>query len=360
MALTEAPIETEPLLTAVVICRNEERWIETTVRSVLAALGPFAGAEVVLVDSCSTDATRERAAAFPIRLIELRPEAPLSPALGRLVGQQLTRSRYILFVDGDTEIAAAWVREALRYLDAHPRVAGVDGKLPEIYYDDGQVVGGSPDCFGAGDVPAAVEGLGGNAIYRRAALDGVGSFNPFIVSYEEAELSARLRKAGSVVVRLPVMMGTHRTGPRGSLKELGRRYRDNLIKGYGQTLRVALHQGTFVAHARSMKRYLQFQAVIAFGVAAALASVVTGEARLVLAPLGVAAALIVAFMVRSRSLTKPFQLIADWGIWTWPMIRGFLERPRDPRALRPDAMIARSRDLRAEQAAAAAALARRA
>ena len=29
-------------------------------------------------------------------------------------------------------------------------------------------------------------------------------------------------------------------------------------------LRVALRQGTFLAHARSMKRYLQFQAVLAF------------------------------------------------------------------------------------------------
>ncbi len=353
MALNEGTREAPPLLAAVIICRNEEQWIDSTLRAVLTAIEPFPGGEAVLVDSCSSDGTRERASAFPIRLVELRPDAPLSPALGRLVGQEITHGRYILFVDGDTEISAAWVREALQYLDTHPRVAGVDGKLPEIYYEGAQVVGGSPDCFGAGDVPAAVEGLGGNAIYRRDALEQVGSFNPFIVSYEEAELAARLRATGSVVVRLPVVMGTHRTGLRGSLKELGRRYRDNLIKGYGQTLRVALHQGTFLAHARSMKRYLQFQAVLACGVLAGVASVLTGDSRLVLAPLGVALALLVAFMVRSRSLTKPFRLIADWGIWTVPMIRGLLERPRDPRALRPTEMIASTRDLRAQQARAA-------
>ncbi len=356
MALTEG----QALLAAVVICRNEERWIDTCLRSVLAALEPVPGAEVVVVDSCSTDATRERAAAFPIRLVELRPDAPLSPALGRLVGQHLTRSRYVLFVDGDTEIASGWVQAALEHLEAHPRVAAVDGKLPEIYYEGAHVVGGSADCFGAGDVPTEVDGLGGNAIYRRAALEHVGSFNPFIVSYEEAELAARLRQAGSVVVRLPVVMGTHRTGPRGSLMELGRRYRENLIKGYGQTLRVALRQGTFGEHARSMKRYLQFQAVLAFGVVAGLAGVLTGDARFVVAPLVVVAALILAFMLRSRSVTKPFQLIADWAVWTWPMIRGFVERPRDPRALRPAAMIAGSRDLRAEPPLTAPAVARRA
>jgi glycosyltransferase involved in cell wall biosynthesis len=336
----------EPRLAAVVICRNEARWIETTLRSVLTAVAPFPGTDVVLVDSCSTDGTVERAATLPVRLIELRPDAPLSPALGRLVGQDATSSRYILFVDGDTEISPPWVQAALEYLDGHPHVAGVDGKLPEVYYDGDRAVGGSDDCFAAGDVATEVEGLGGNAIYRRAALERVGSFNPFIVCYEEAELAARLRQAGSVVVRMPVVMGTHRTGPRGSLKELGRRYRENLIKGYGQTLRVALGQGTFLAHARSMRRYLQFQGVLLFGLVAGLASAITGNGRLLVAPLGLAAVLVLAFMVRSRSLTKPFKLIADWTVWTWPMIRGFVERPRDPRMLQPVALIARSRDLR--------------
>jgi GT2 family glycosyltransferase len=353
-----AVIAAEPQLAAVVIGRNEGRWIETTLRSVLDAVAPFAGAEVVLVDSCSTDDTVERAATLPVRLIELRPDAPLSPALGRLVGQDATASRYILFVDGDTEIAAAWVQTAVAYLDAHPRVAGVDGKLPEIYYDGDREVGRSDDCFGASDVVAEVEGLGGNAIYRRAALERVGSFNPFIVSYEEAELAARLRQTGSAVVRLPVAMGTHRTGPRGSLKELGRRYRDNLIKGYGQTLRVALRQGTFLAHARSMRRYLQFQGVLLFGLVAGVASLITGDARLLAVPLGLAAALVLVFMLRSRSLTKPFRLIADWTVWTVPMIQGFLERPRDPRMLRPAAVVARSRDLR--DRATSAPMARRA
>jgi glycosyltransferase involved in cell wall biosynthesis len=350
----------EPLVAAVVISRNEERWIDSCLRSTLAAVAPFAGSEVVLVDSCSGDRTVERARRHPIRLIELRPDAPLSPALGRLVGQGATHSRYILFVDGDTEIDGSWVAAAVEYLEAHPRVAAVDGKLPEIYYEDGRAVGGSADVFGATDTPAAVEGLGGNAVYRRAALAGVGSFNPFIVSYEEAELAARLRKSGAEVVRLPIVMGTHHTGPRGSLKELGRRYRENLIKGYGQTLRIALGQGTFLTHARSMKRYLQFQAVVAFGLLAGVASALTGNMRLLVAPLLLGAVLVLLFMVRSRSVTKPFRLIADWAVWTPPMIRGFLERPRDPRQLRPGDTIARERDCRPDTSPAVGTLARHA
>ena len=350
----------QPLVVAVVISRNEEPWIESTLRAALTAVAPYADGEVVLVDSCSADRTVAHAQQYPVRIVELRPNAPLSPALGRLVGQHLTSSRYILFVDGDTEIDAGWVATAIEYLDEHPHVAAVDGKLPELYYEDGRVVGSSPDVFGAGDAPAEVEGLGGNAVYRRSALERVGSFNPFIVSYEEAELAARLRRSGTVVVRLPAVMGTHRTGRRGSLQELGRRYRENLIKGYGQTLRIAIGQGTLLAHARSMKRYLQFQAVVACALAAGVASAVTRDARLVAGPLVLAALLVVLFMVRSRSLTKPFRLIADWAVWTLPMLRGFVERPRDPRALRPLDLIARERDYRPAAVPAAGGLTRHA
>src|SRR5262249_15673932 len=74
--------DTQPLLAAVVIARNEERWIDTCLRSVLAAVAPFAGSEVVLVDSRSSDGTVERARRFPVRVVELRPDAPLSRALG--------------------------------------------------------------------------------------------------------------------------------------------------------------------------------------------------------------------------------------------------------------------------------------
>lgn len=340
MALTTA----EPVLAVVVICRNEERWIVRSLRAACDAVRPYAGSEVVLVDSCSSDGTVARAATLPVRIVELRPDAPLSPALGRLVGQALTRSRYVLFVDGDTEVESAWVASAVQYLEEHPAVAAVDGKLAEVWYDGERTVGSSPDIFGASDVAVAVEYLGGNAMYRRAALERVGSFNPFIVSYEEAELAARLRQDGSAVVRLPLAMGTHHTLPRGSLQELGRRYRNNLIKGYGQVLRLALRQGTFGEHARSMRRYLQFQAVVGAGLLGALIAALSGDGRWVAVPAAVAAVLLLAFMGRSRSVKKPFKQLADWAVWTPPMIRGFLERPRDPHGLRPLETIARQRD----------------
>jgi glycosyltransferase involved in cell wall biosynthesis len=330
MALTDD----QPLLAAVVICRNEERWIAGCLDSVLDAVAPFPGCEVVVVDSASDDETVARARRFPVRVLEVQRSAPRSAALGRLVGERATRSRYLLFVDGDTEIRSEWVRAAVAYLEAHPTVAGVAGKLHEIYFEGDRQVGENPDCFGAGPEPEEVDQLGGNAIYRRAALDAVGSWNPYVVSYEEAELAERLRLAGGSVVRLPIVLGTHRTGRPGTLAELRRRRRENLIKGYGQALRLGLRNGTFRVHAGRMTRYLQFIAGCAAGAVALLAGAVTGNWWLVAAWLLGVAALLAAFAVKSRSITKPLALVLDWAFWSGPLVRGFLERPRDPRALK--------------------------
>ena len=336
MELTRA----EPLVAVVVISRNEERWIETCLESVLRAVAPFHECEVVVVDSCSDDDTVRRARSFPVRVLELRRSAPRSAALGRLVGEHATRSRYLLFVDGDTEICGEWVRAAVEYLEAHPRVAGVAGKLHELYFSGERLVGENPDCFGAGPRPEEVDQLGGNAVYRRAALAAVGSFNPYVVSYEEAELAERLRLAGNSVVRLPIVLGTHRTGRPGTLAELRRRRRENLIKGYGQALRLGLRNGTFRIHAGRMVRHLQFLACSAAGGVALLVGAVTGDWRFAGAWLFGVAFFVVAFMVKSRSVTKPLGLILDWAFWAGPLVRGFLERPRDPRALTPRDLIA--------------------
>lgn len=332
--------EALPLVATVIIARNEAKLIERCLASVLQATARFTACDVVLVDSHSTDRTVTIARSFPVRVIVLNDTTPLCPALGRLVGERHTRSKYVFFVDGDTEIETAWLSEALEVLEAQPAVAGVGGKLREIYYQGEQVVGANPDCFQTGNHPEPVYQLGGNALYRRAALDAVGSFNPYVTSYEEAELAERLRQAGYIVLRLPTLLGTHRTGLPGSLGELRRRFRDNLMRGYGQVLRLSMRDKLFWRHARHMQRYLQFTAMLLMGVVCGVLSLVSADARFMGLWVIVCGALIGLFMIRSRSMTKPFCLILDWSFWTLPLILGFLRPPRDPRTFSLDGVIA--------------------
>jgi hypothetical protein len=78
-------------------------------------------------------------------------------------------------------------------------------------------------------------------------------------------------------------------------------------------------------------------------VVAVLASLFTGNVRWLAVPAMLGALLLVAFMVRSRSVTKPFHLLADWTVWSLPMVKGFLETPRHPRGVRPLEAIVRER-----------------
>src|SRR5215471_10098056 len=124
----------EPPLAVIIITRNEERWIAGTIAAAIRIAAVFPSCEVALVDSCSSDRTVAVAERYPIRIVELNDCEPLCAALGRVVGQALTRGRHLLFVDGDTEIEPGWVIEAVRFLDERPEVAGVGGKLHELYY----------------------------------------------------------------------------------------------------------------------------------------------------------------------------------------------------------------------------------
>lgn len=324
----------EPLLAVVVIGRNEEAYLDGCLKAAHAAVAPLGGAEIVFVDSRSTDRSVEIARRHGVRLAELGASASLCPALGRLVGQHLTASRFVLFLDGDTEVDATWVRDGVAFLEAHPDAAGVSGRLREIYYADGRVVGEHADFFRVGAAPEDVDELAGNAIYRRTTLEQVGSFNPFLSSYEEMDVAERARQAGFRIVRLPITLGTHHTGQRGTVTELRRRYRDNLIRGYGQVLRRSVGTPMFWPHVRLMNgRHLQFQGALLVGLLALIASVVTGDGRWIGAWGALAALVTLGFMVKGRSLTKPFLLYLEWAVWAVPMLRGFLETPRDPRTL---------------------------
>src|SRR5436190_17729397 len=111
-------------LSVVVIGKNEEKHIAECLRSVLVAAEAAGGAEVVYVDSASTDRTVEIVRALGVRTLALRPEWRLSPAAGRYVGFHNTSGELVMFVDGDTIIERDWLRRAVPYFD-RAEVAGV-------------------------------------------------------------------------------------------------------------------------------------------------------------------------------------------------------------------------------------------
>jgi cellulose synthase/poly-beta-1,6-N-acetylglucosamine synthase-like glycosyltransferase len=326
----------EPILCAVIVARNEDPYIARCIEAVLEVASSFQGCQVALVDSRSSDRTVDIARQYPITVVRVRDGIRCTAALSRLIGQGLTAGGAILFVDGDTTINPQWVQAAVSLLDEQPDVAGVGGKLREVYYRNGLPISENEDFFRMGSTIEDAYQLGGNAIYRRAALDAVGSFNPWVVSHEEAELAERLRRAGYRLVRIPVTVGTHHTGPRDAWGECLQRFRSGLMVGYGQVLRLSLNTPLFWEHARQLNRYVLWLGFLAFGVAAAISSAITGNGLYLVSWTALAAMIVGILVARAGGVRMPLAVLAEWTLAAPAIVWGFVQRPAAASNLAPD------------------------
>ena len=71
-----------PQLSVIIIGRNEESHIERSIRSVLRATENLKDTEIIYVDSASVDRSIDIARRFPIRVLQLKSDWPLSAAAG--------------------------------------------------------------------------------------------------------------------------------------------------------------------------------------------------------------------------------------------------------------------------------------
>ncbi|MFN8636264.1 MAG: glycosyltransferase family 2 protein [Chloroflexota bacterium] len=192
------------------------------------------GVEVIVVDNASSDGTP---AAIAERYPDVRsivsPEN-LGYGGGCNLGLEVASGRYLLVLNQDIVVRPGALAELVRFADAHPD-AGVVGARLE--YEDGRFQHSAfrfPDWkqafFGFFDslVPldsevngrypvswselafAAEHLLGACLLFRRAALQQVGMFDPaFFMYYEETDLCARLVKAGWRNYYLPTARVMH-------------------------------------------------------------------------------------------------------------------------------------------------------
>ena len=107
-----APTTSSPVLSVVVIGRNEGERLVRCLESVRAMADPGGPVELIYVDSASTDSSPERAAALGARVLTVRPERP-SAATGRNAGWRVAQAPFVLFLDGDTILHPRFVADSL-------------------------------------------------------------------------------------------------------------------------------------------------------------------------------------------------------------------------------------------------------
>jgi cellulose synthase/poly-beta-1,6-N-acetylglucosamine synthase-like glycosyltransferase len=195
-----------PLISAVVIGRNEGARLVRCLEALRAADYPQDKLEIIYVDTASTDSSVAEAERLGARVVRLNPERP-SAALARNAGWQVAGGEFIHVFDGDTVVDPAWLKIAVAAF-ADPRVVGVSGQRRELepsatvynFWTDQDWISPAGEC----DV------VGGDAMFRRADLERVGGYDASLIAGEERDLSYRLLEAtGGVMICRPERMTWH-------------------------------------------------------------------------------------------------------------------------------------------------------
>lgn len=190
----------------VVIGRNEGARLLRCLASLQQEAGP-----VVYVDSGSTDGSVAAARNAGAQVVELDMSRPFTAARARNAGLAALGPDLpgvVQFVDGDCEMQPGWLDRAAAFLQAHPGVAVVSGRLRERHPEASPY---NALCDAEWDRPEGqAQDCGGIAMMRgRALLALSGPFNAQMIAGEEPELCLRLRRAGWQIWRLADEMALH-------------------------------------------------------------------------------------------------------------------------------------------------------
>ena len=182
----ESPSVTEPLVSVIVIGRNEGERLTRCLQSVRAMDFPRDRLEVIYVDSHSTDDSVARARAQGVLTVHLG-DGPPTAARGRNAGSRVAAGTFLFFLDGDTLVAPQFLSHALAYLASHPEVAVYCGHRRELYPQ--QSIYTREQAFGGNQ-------LTNDAVIRTSVFQEVGGFRGDVICSEDAELCTRVRAAG--------------------------------------------------------------------------------------------------------------------------------------------------------------------
>lgn len=190
-------------LAIVIIGRNEGARFLTCLEAL-----PKGVAQVIYVDSGSTDGSVAAARAHGAEVVDLDRGQPFTAARARNAGiARIERAELVQFLDGDCALREGWIEAGLARLAADERLAVVCGRRRERY--PGASVFNRL-CDWEWDTPTGPAlACGGDAMMRVAALRDVGGYNGDLIAGEEPELCVRLRGEGWQIERLDAEMTWH-------------------------------------------------------------------------------------------------------------------------------------------------------
>lgn len=240
-----------PFVSVVAGIRNEERFIEECVESLLNLDYPENSYEIIIVDGMSTDKTRELVQKYPVKLLINERK---NVAAARNLGVENSRGDLVAFTDGDCKVDPLWLKTLVNEMKNAPDdVVCVGG--PNLVFDTdpvfGRVVGHAQETFlGSGGSAQSqnstkkhyVSSLPNcNAMYKKNIIKEAGYFDERFVVGQDGDLNYRINKQGYRFLYIPEAKVLHHR--RGTLRSFSVRmfkygmWMAELFKKHGEFVR---------------------------------------------------------------------------------------------------------------------------
>lgn len=209
------------MVTAVVPCRNEGRFIAAALESLLAGDYPHDRLEVLVVEGNSTDDTRARIARIAeshpiVRLVD-NPSGLIPVAMN--IGIRAAAGEVIIKIDAHAEYAPDYVSLCVQHLlsSGADNVGGVLDTRPASPGTVGRAIaavlahpfGSGNSLFRTGAAEPVWTDTAAFGCYRRDLFDRIGFYDERLVRSSDMDLNVRLRKAGGRVLLVPGIRATY-------------------------------------------------------------------------------------------------------------------------------------------------------
>lgn len=262
--LDEAPLTLpeRPLVSIVIPCLNEERYITALLDSLAAQdYGPD-GIEVIVADGGSTDATRELVRSYPspFARLELVDNPRRITVAGLNEGMKAARGDCWIIIGAHSKVRPDFVRQSVEAL-ARTGAACVGGPIETVGEGEvGRAIAAAMSSpFGVGNAKFRYASEAGYVdtvpfgCYHRKVWEVVGEFDESVDGADEDSYNARLIEAGGRIWLDPAIRSSYY--PRRTFRALAKQYRE-----YGAA------KGTLFARGRPLQpRHFAPSAMVAGG-----------------------------------------------------------------------------------------------
>lgn len=203
------------LVSLIIPCRNEERFIGKCLDSVISNLRSDADIEVLVVDGMSEDQTRTIVKGYSVRypFIKLldNPKKIVPTAMN--AGIAHARGQIIIRMDAHTTYSPDYIQKCVRYLE-DPKINNVGGVWVTVPGNESikakSIALALSHPFGVGNSlfriglkePTLVDTVPFGC-YRKEIFEKIGMYNENLVRNQDIELNLRLKSMGGQILLVP-------------------------------------------------------------------------------------------------------------------------------------------------------------